>query len=178
MAAPLAYAATRPDTFRVERSARLGAPPEDVYPHLADFRRWAAWSPWERLDPEMSRTHGGAQHGVGATYGWEGNKKVGRGKMEIIETVVPSRVVIQLDFIAPWEAHNVTELTLAPDGGGTRLTWEMHGPLNYMMKLMGVFMSMDRMVGRDFERGLANLAEVVEREGGAAAALPAGTPEG
>ena len=170
VAAPLLYAATRPDTFRVQRAARIRARPEAIFPHLADFRRWEAWSPWEKMDPAMTRTHGGAERGVGAVYAWEGNKKVGKGRMEITAAAAPERLVIQLDFIAPFAASNVTEFRLDPADGDTVVTWTMQGKSAYMMKVMGVFMSMDRMVGKDFEAGLANLKEVAERDAGA---LPA-----
>ena len=160
----LIYAATRPPTFTVQRSATIGAPPDRVFAYLDDFHRWPAWSPWERLDPEMQRVFSGAEHGKGAAYAWSGNKKVGEGRMEILESQAPSRVFIQLDFLKPFEAHNTTEFTLDPGDGGTRLNWAMHGNHNFVSKLMSVFMNMDKMVGSDFERGLANLKTVAETE--------------
>lgn len=159
----LIFAATRPDNFSVQRAATINAPPEKIFEFLDDFRRWTAWSPWEALDPDMVRTYGGPDSGPGATYEWSGNKKVGRGRMEIIESVPPSRLTLQLDFVAPFEAHNVTVFTLDPGADGTVLTWEMRGPSTFMSKLMGLFVSMDRMIGRDFERGLANLKAAAER---------------
>ena len=160
----LAFAATRPDTFTVQRSATIAAPPSRIYPHLDDFHHWGAWSPWEKLDPELKRTFSGAESGKGAVYAWEGNKKVGSGRMEILESDAPSRLRIQLDFITPFEAHNNTVFTLAPAAGGTRMTWAMHGHRNFVFKLMGIFMNMDRLIGADFERGLAKLKSVAETE--------------
>ncbi|HYH78866.1 MAG TPA: SRPBCC family protein [Longimicrobium sp.] len=162
VAAPLAYAATRPDTFRIQRSATIAAPPGRIFPHLDDFHRWAAWSPWEKLDPALKRTFSGAGSGAGAVYAWEGNKKVGKGRMEITESDPPSRLAIKLDFITPFEAHNTTTFTLEPAGGETRVTWAMDGTNTFGFKVMGVFMNMDRMVGRDFERGLADLKAIAE----------------
>lgn len=164
VAALLVFAATRPDTFQVQRSATIAAPPERIFPHLDDFHRWSAWSPWEKLDPELKRTFSGAERGPGAVYAWEGNSKVGQGRMEILESDPPSRLRIQLDFIKPFEAHNTTVFTLAPAPGGTQVTWTMHGSKNFLFKLMGIFMNMDTMVGRDFERGLANLKAIAEAE--------------
>lgn len=162
VAAPLVYAATRPDRFRVERSARIAAPPEAVYAHLEDLRRWSAWSPWEKLDPEMARTHSGPQSGPGATYAWRGNRKVGEGRMEITAATPPSRLELRLEFIRPFAATNTTEFLLVPEDGGTRVTWAMYGESSYMWKVMGLVMNMDRMIGRDFEAGLGDLRGVVE----------------
>lgn len=164
VAALIAFAATRPDTFQVRRSATIAAPPERIFPYLDDFHRWSAWSPWEKLDPEMRRTFSGAERGAGAVYAWEGNSKVGQGRMEILESEPPNRLRIQLDFIKPFEAHNTTVFTLQPAGGGTELDWVMHGNHSFATKLMCVFMNMDRMVGRDLERGLANLEAVAETQ--------------
>jgi hypothetical protein len=164
VAALLAFAATRPNTLTVQRSATIASPAERIYPHLDDFHRWGAWSPWEKLDPELKRTFSGAESGPGAVYAWQGNKKVGEGRMEILESDAPSRLRIQLDFLKPFEAHNTTILALAPDGGGTRVSWTMNGSKNFPFKLMGIFMNMDNMIGADFERGLANLKTVAEAE--------------
>ena len=163
IAAVLALAATRPDTFRVERSTTIKAPPEKVYALIDDFHQWQQWSPWERLDPAMKRQHGGAAKGKGALYGWEGNKEVGKGQMEITEATPPSRVVIKLDFLAPFEAHNTAEFVLAPQGDATTVTWAMSGPNLFIGKVMSLFASMDSLVGKDFERGLANLKAVAEK---------------
>jgi uncharacterized protein YndB with AHSA1/START domain len=163
IAAIFLLAAMKPDTFRVDRSTMIDAPPEKIFPLLNDFREWPAWSPWEKKDPAMKRTHSGAASGKGAAYAWEGNKDVGQGSMEIVESAPPSKLTIRLDFMKPFEARNIVDFTLTPEAGGTRLTWSMHGPANFMSKVMQVFMNMDRMVGNDFEAGLANLKAVAER---------------
>jgi uncharacterized protein YndB with AHSA1/START domain len=159
----LVFAATKPDSFTVQRSITISAPPERVQGLIDDFRRWSAWSPWEKLDPALKRTHSGASSGKGAIYAWQGNKDVGSGRMEITDSVSPGKVIIKLDFIEPFEAHNITEFTLTPQTGGTKVTWEMHGPSPYVTKLMQVFVSMDKMVGKDFEAGLANMKAVAEK---------------
>lgn len=158
----LLIAATRPNTFRVERRAHINAPPSAVFPLLDDFHRWVVWSPWERLDPALTRRHSGAASGVGAKYEWSGNKKVGHGRMEIIEAVPPSKVVVRLEFLQPWQATNTAEFTLVPAGGGTDITWAMTGASPFMFKVMGVFTSMDKLVGKDFEAGLANMKAAAE----------------
>ena len=159
----LVAAATRPNDFTVQRSAAIRAAPDRIYPLLADFRQWPAWSPWEKLDPDMKRTLSGASSGPGAVYAWEGSSKVGAGRMEIKEATPPSKVVIQLDFIRPFEGHNVTEFTLAPRGETTDVQWTMRGPATFVMKLMGLFSDIDKMIGKDFETGLANLKAAAER---------------
>jgi uncharacterized protein YndB with AHSA1/START domain len=162
IAAVLIYAATKPDDFRIERSTTIKAPPEKVSAYLTDFKQWAAWSPWEAKDPAMKRTYSGAVTGKGAVYGWEGNKEVGTGRMEILD-VQPQKVAIKLDFLAPFEAHNTAEFTMQAEGDSTKLTWAMFGPANYMTKVMSVVMSMDKMVGPDFEAGLAKLKAAAEK---------------
>jgi len=158
----LIYAATRPDSFRIERSAPIKAPPEKIFAIINDFHKWTAWSPWEKIDPALKRTYSGPQSGMGATYAWEGNKNIGTGRMEIVESAPASRIVIKLDFFKPFEAHNTAEFKLAPGGDGTTVTWAMFGPSPYMSKLMGIFFNMERMVGGQFERGLANLKALSE----------------
>lgn len=162
IAVVLLLAATKPDTFQVRRSASFKAAPDSIWPYLDDFHNWPAWSPWERMDTAMTRTYSGAPNGVGAVYAWSGNKKVGTGRMEITGAGPDSSLTIALDFLAPFEAHNTTHFSLAPAGDSTTVTWTMSGPSTYMSKLMSVFVSMDRMVGPDFEAGLANLKHVVE----------------
>ena len=159
----LGYAATRPDSFRVERATVIKAPPAKVFALIEDFHQWAGWSPWEKLDPAMKRTHSGAASGKGAVYAWEGNSDVGAGRMEILETTAPSRVLIRLDFMKPFEATNTAEYTIQPEGEATRVTWAMYGPAPFLSKLMQVFVSMDKMIGKDFEQGLANLKALAER---------------
>ena len=159
----LAYAATRPDTLHVQRAATVKAPPEAIFPLISDFHRWTAWSPYEKRDPAMKRTYTGAAEGKGAVYEWEGNSEVGQGRMEITDTSDPSRVTIKLDFIKPFEGHNVAEFALVPQGGTTTVTWSMDGPTPFLGKLIGVFMNMDTMIGKDFETGLANLKALTEK---------------
>lgn len=163
IAGVLVFAATRPDAFRVERSVSIKAPPEKIYPYFDDFNRWAVWSPWEKLDPAMKRTFSGAPAGKGAVYAWQGNSKVGEGRMEILESSPSKKLLIKLDFIKPFEGHNTAEYTLTPSGDTTQVTWAMYGPSTYVTKLMGVFVSMDSMIGKDFEAGLANLKAAAEK---------------
>ena len=162
IAALLIYAATKPDSFRIERSTTIKASPEKISAYLTDFKQWAAWSPWEEKDPAMQRTFSGATSGKGAIYGWEGNKNVGTGRMEILD-VQPQKVTVKLDFLAPFEAHNTAEYTMQPEGDSTKLTWAMFGPANYMSKVMTTVMSMEKMVGPDFEAGLAKLKVAAEK---------------
>ncbi|HYU69361.1 MAG TPA: SRPBCC family protein [Burkholderiales bacterium] len=163
IAAVLVYASTKPDTFRVERSASIKAPPEKVFALLNDFQRWDAWSPWEKKDPAMKRTFSVVTSGKGAQYAWEGNREVGQGRMEIAESVPPSKVAIKLDFAKPFEAHNLVEFTLEPKGDVTNITWVMQGNTPYFVKIIHVFLNMDSIVGKDFETGLANLKTVAEK---------------
>ncbi|NHZ34977.1 SRPBCC family protein [Massilia rubra] len=159
----LGMAAMQPNTFSVTRSVTIKAPPEKILGLVGDFHQWQGWSPWERLDPGMQRVHSGAPSGKGALYAWTGNDDVGAGKMEITELTPPSRVVIKLDFIKPFEVSNVTEFTLVPKDGQTQVSWTMSGPMPFISKIMSVFMSMDRIIGRDFEKGLANLKAAAEK---------------
>ena len=162
VAAVLGIAATKPSEFRVRRSTRINTTPDRIYPHLIDFRKWAAWSPWEKLDPNLKRTFSGPASGKGAVYEWEGNNKAGKGRMEITEATAPNQVTIALHFIKPLEARNTVEFLLQPSGGGTDVNWSMSGHSPFMMKVMGVFTSMDNMIGKDFEKGLAELKRVSE----------------
>jgi uncharacterized protein YndB with AHSA1/START domain len=163
VAGVLIFASTKPDTFAVQRSATIKAPPEKIFAVLNDFQRWPEWSPWEKLDPAMKRTLGGAPAGKGATYAWEGNGKAGAGRMEIVESAPASKIGIQLDFIKPFEGHNRTEFTLTPQGDATQVNWVMSGPTPFISKLMQVFVNMDTMIGKDFEEGLANLKALTEK---------------
>ena len=163
IAALLVYAATKPDTFRVERSASIKAPPEKVFVLLNDFQRWGDWSPWEKKDPAMKRTFSVVTSGKGAQYAWQGNSDVGQGRMEIAESVSPSKVSVKLDFVKPFEAHNIVEFKLEPKGDVTNITWAMQGDTPYFAKIIHVFLNMDRMVGKDFEAGLANLKRLTEK---------------
>jgi hypothetical protein len=159
----LALAAGKPDTFHVERSVSINASPEKIVPLIDDFHNWTAWSPWETRDPLMKRTYSGPVRGKGAAYAWEGNKDVGKGRMEIAASSPASKVTINLDFVKPFEAHNVADFILEPQGGTTKVTWAMHGPSPFLSKVIHVFLSMDRMVGKDFEAGLANLKAAAEK---------------
>jgi uncharacterized protein YndB with AHSA1/START domain len=159
----LVFALSRPDFFRVERSASIQAPPERIYPLISDLKGWGAWSPYEKKDPAMKRTFGSVTAGKGAVYEWHGDKNVGRGRMEITAAETPSKVVIKLDFFEPFEAHNTAEFTLDGKAGATQVTWSMYGPANFLSKLMGLFFNMDKMVGTDFEAGLANLKSITEK---------------
>lgn len=161
--AVLLFAAGRPDTFRVERSASIKAPPEKIFALINDFHQWGSWSPYEKLDPAMKKTFSGPVSGLGSVYAWEGNGNAGAGRMEITESSPASRVIMQLDFIKPIEGHNVADFTLQTQGDTTKVTWAMHGPSPYIAKLMGLFVDMDHMIGRDFETGLANLKTATEK---------------
>jgi uncharacterized protein YndB with AHSA1/START domain len=163
IAALLIMAAFRPNTFSLVRSAEFRAPPERVFAQLNDFKNWGNWSPWDKMDPTMKRTFSGATSGKGAKYSWIGNKQVGEGGMEITRSVPYSNVELNLNFLKPFKASNVTEFKITPTATGSHLKWEMRGPLNLMMKVMHMFMDMDGMVGKDFEKGLASLKSTVER---------------
>lgn len=163
IAGVLGYAATKPDTFQVQRKATIAAPPEKIFAMIEDFHRWNEWSPWEKLDPAMTRTFGGPPAGAGATYAWTGNSEVGEGHMEILESTPSSKVRIKLDFIKPFESNNVTEFALVPKDGGTEVTWTMQGPNLYVSKLMDTFVDMDAMIGKDFEKGLADMGAAAAR---------------
>jgi hypothetical protein len=155
------FAATRPNEFRIQRKARVKAPPEKILPHINDFNQWVKWSPYESLDPDMKKTLSGAPSGKGAIYEWEGNAKAGKGRMEILEASA-DHVGIALSFEKPFRADNIAEFSLAPAAGATDVTWSMRGPRPFASKLIGIFINMDNLVGRDFERGLQNLKSVSE----------------
>ncbi len=163
IAVVLILAATKPDRFSVRREITVQAPAEKIFPLINDFHQWVAWSPYEHKDPALKRTYSGTESGKGAVYGWDGNNNVGSGRMEILESAVPSKIVIKLDFFKPFEGHNTAEFTMLPQGNATNVTWFMHGPSPFMGKIMHVFINMDRMVGKDFEIGLANLKTLTEK---------------
>jgi len=158
----LLLAARKPDRFIVQRAASIRAPVQPLFAAIHDFHQWRKWSPWEERDPAMQRTYSGADRGKGAVYAWDGNKNVGAGRMEILEAAEPTKIVIKLDFFKPFEGHNIAEFTMLPQGDATHLTWVMHGPAPFMSKVMQVFMDMDKMIGKDFEAGLANLKTLAE----------------
>jgi hypothetical protein len=159
--AVLVYAATKPDKFGVQRAASIGAPPEKIFPLIDDLHAHTSWSPFEK-DPNMKRTHSGAARGKGAIYEWEGNRQVGAGRLAIIDST-PSKVTMALDMLKPFEALNVVEFTLEPQGGSTNVTWAMRGRQPYMAKLMSTFINCDKMVGSQFEEGLGKLKVLAER---------------
>ena len=159
----LGMAAMKPDSFAVNRSIAIKAPPEKVLALVSDFHQWRTWSPWETLDPNMQRTFSGAAAGKGAIYSWSGNKDVGSGRMEIVDLAPASKVVIKLDFLTPMETSSVTEFVAAPQADGTLVTWNMSGPMPFISKIMSVFVSMDRMIGNDFDKGLAKMKAAAEQ---------------
>jgi len=164
VAGVLIYATTRPDSFRVQRSASIKAPPQKIFPLINDLKAWAGWSPYEKKDPAMQRSFGPITAGKGATYEWAGDKNVGQGRMEILEAQPSNKVLIKLDFIKPFEAHNMAEFTLEPKGDTTQATWAIYGPSAFVTKVMGLFFDMDTMIGKDFEAGLADLKAAAEKQ--------------
>jgi hypothetical protein len=153
------------DTYTVERTEHIDAPVHTVRERIVDLRRWETWSPWEELDPDMARTYGGPAAGVGSWYEWDGNRRAGRGRMEIIEADDTS-VRFDLQFLKPFKSHSNTAFELRPDGDGTQVTWTMVGPNTGMTRVMGLFTSMDKMIGPDFEKGLTRLRTEAEADAG------------
>lgn len=175
----VAVVALQPADFRIEREKSIAAPDYVVFNVLNNFHRWSAWSPWEKLDPNMERKHSGSNVGKGAVYEWSGNDDVGSGRMTIVESVPPSKVVIQLEFIKPFEATNTTIFTIDGAPNESKVTWSMEGKNNFMAKAASLFMDMDAMVGKDFELGLDQLdklavtdAKEIERKKAEEAAAP------
>jgi hypothetical protein len=152
------------DTYTVERTRHIDAPPEQIRERIVDLHRWESWSPWEELDPNLKRGYGGADSGVGAWYTWEGNRKAGKGRMEIVD-VSAETVTIDLQFLKPFKSHSTTEFLLTPDDRGTTVTWRLTGANTGMTRVMGLFTSMDKMVGPDFDKGLDQLKADVENGG-------------
>lgn len=165
--AVLAIAATKPDEFRIERSAVIMASPQQVYEQIEDYHNWTSWSPYETKDPNMKRTYSGTPTGKGAIYEWRGNDDIGQGRMEIFEVQPPNKISINLDFVKPMPGHNVVVFSIEPQGEGTKVTWAMTGESPFMCKVMQVFMNMDEMCGKDFEVGLANMKRVLEKQSAA-----------
>jgi hypothetical protein len=157
--------AMRPADFRIARTVTMAAPADKIFPHVNDFHRWQAWSPYDKRDPDMKRTYEGAPAGVGAVYGWNGDDNVGEGRSTIVESTEPQRILIKLEFFRPFKGTNQGEFTFQPNGSGTAVTWALEGKYNFITKAMGLFMSMDKMIGGDFEQGLANLKAIVEQKG-------------
>jgi uncharacterized protein YndB with AHSA1/START domain len=161
IAAILGAAAGKPNSFTVKRAAEIDAPPEKIFPFLEDFRRWGAWSPWEDIDPNMTKTYGGPM-GAGATYRWDGDKKAGAGHMEMTEVRAPAKLALTLTMERPFPASNRVEFFLTPLESATRVAWVMTGPMPFMSKVMSIFVSMDKLLGKDFEKGLARLKAASE----------------
>ncbi len=155
------FIASRPNSFRLERSIVINTPPDKPFALVNDFHEWTKWSPFENVDADLKRTYGGAPSGVGATYDWDG-KKSGVGHMEIIEAPVPQKVVIKLDFIKPFEQHNMAVFSFTPNGATTTATWTMTGPMAFMNKAMSMAMPMEKMMGPVFEQGLASMKQAAE----------------
>lgn len=163
--AVVGLAAAQPDAFLVERALRIKAPPERLFPLISDFSNWAAWSPWVAKDPQIEITLSGQTHGMGARYEWAGDRNVGRGRMEVVRVTPPHSVRMQLSIFEPMLATNIVDFVLTPFGDYTKVTWSMRGPLDFKMKLMSVFTSMDKWVGPDLVRGLERLRALAEQPG-------------
>ena len=159
----LIYASTRPNTFRTERSATIKAPADKIFAIINDHQNWAAWSPWDKLDPNMKVNISTPSSGVGATYAWEGNAKAGSGRATIVETVPPYKLESHLEMFKPFKAENKVEFTLKPEGDSTNVTWAMSGKQPFMMKVMGLFVNCSDMAGKDFEAGLTSLKLLAEK---------------
>lgn len=159
----LVIIAGRPDEFTVLRSIKIAVPPEKVFPHVNELKKWDAWSPWAKIDPNCKMTYIGPPAGVEASYSWAGNTKVGEGKLTIIESAPRSLIRLRLEFLKPFKATNTAEFKFTPEGGETLVTWSMTGKNNFFFKVFGLFMDCDTMVGKDFEKGLASLKGVAEK---------------
>ncbi len=154
--------ALQPATYQVERSANIAAPAAVVFAQVNDFHKWNAWSPWAKIDPAMKQTFAGAPAGTGAVYTWAGNKAVGAGRMEITESQPSDLIKIKLEFLEPFAATSTTEFTFTPQGNQTAVKWKMSGENNFMAKAFSLFMNMDKMIGGDFEKGLAQMKAAAE----------------
>jgi uncharacterized protein YndB with AHSA1/START domain len=163
IAAILTVAATKPNTFRIKRSIAIKAPPQKIFALIDDFRNWSEWAPQDKEDPTMSRTYNGPESGKGAICIWNGSGSSGRGQMAITDSVAPSRIVVTVDFVKPFAAHNINDFALEAAGDSTNVTWEMHGTNVYVMKVISIFVNMDRVMGKHFETGLRNLKDAAEK---------------
>jgi len=168
--------AMQPSEFTVERSTTIAAPPDVVFNQVNNFHNWEAWSPWLPLDPQCQKTYEGPDAGEGAKFHWAGNDKVGEGRMQIAESTAPKHITIDLDFIRPFAAQNVTFFTFSPEPDGTKVIWNMSGKNNFIGKAMCLFMSMDKIVGDDFKKGLAAMKEIAEKEAPIGLTLPDSKP--
>ncbi len=158
----LIAASMKPSTVHYERSTVINSSPETILPHIADFHRWMTWSPWDKLDPNMKREYTGAAQGEGAKYGWSGNGKAGEGTMEIL-AASNGGVKIDLRFVKPFKSDCITHFHFTPQGNATTVRWTMDGPNTFMGKVFSMFMNMDKMIGKDFETGLAGLKAMAEK---------------
>lgn len=153
------------NTFRLQRQLTIPAPARDLFTQVADFRKWQAWSPWENIDPNLQRTYSGAPAGTGAVYDWSGDKCVGQGRMTILETRPNEFIRIKLEFFKPFKGNNTTEFNFEPVGTeSTRVTWSMYGPKNFLAKALHMLCNMEKMIGGQYEKGLAKLQTVVTEE--------------
>lgn len=159
-----AFIARRPSEFAIERSASMAAPPDIVFGLVNDFHRWEGWSPWAKLDPAMKVTYDGPAAGPGASYAWQGDSKVGAGRMAIVESKPNEQISVDLEFLKPFAARNTAIFTFQPDSAGTKVTWTMRGHSDFMGKAVGLFMNMDDLVGKQFEQGLASMRTLAEGE--------------
>lgn len=163
IAAVLLFAATKPNTIHIQRSIRISAPPEKIFPLINDLHRWKDWDPQDREDATVTQTYSGPASGVGALSDWDSRGSAGKGRMTVLESLPLSKITIQVDFAKPFQTRNLNEFTLDPAGNATRVTWSWDGKNLYFMKVMGVFMNMDKMIGKHFETGLDNLKSVSEK---------------
>ncbi len=159
----LVYAAMQSDETDVRRSADIHAPAQKIFDLVNDLHQWAAWSPYEKMDPAMTKSYSGAPLGKGARYAWSGNSKVGAGKMEIVDSTPAAKISVALDFEKPFAGRNIADFTFAPKGGATNVTWALSGKKAFIPKLMGLFLDMDKMIGGPFADGLANLKALAEK---------------
>jgi uncharacterized protein YndB with AHSA1/START domain len=164
VAAVLAYAATRPDRFRVQRSIVVNAPPEKIFALINDFHNWDSWAPQDQQDPTMHRTYSGPTEGKGAVSEWSGSGSTGKGRMTIVESVPPQMVSITVDFVKPFEAHNMNQFALEPAEGGTKVTWSIDASNLYLMRVMGIFVNMQKEFGKHMESGLTSLQTFAEQQ--------------
>ncbi|GAB89450.1 SRPBCC family protein [Gordonia rhizosphera] len=149
--------------YTVQRTQTIGAAPERIFPLLVDLHEWRQWSPWEDLDPDLQREYTGAERGVGAKYAWSGNRKAGKGTMEVAEVSEPERVAVNVTFEKPMKSSSTSVLTLEPRGDATTVTWTMTGPHSLLSRIAGPLGLMDRFIGKDFEKGLTTLKAVCEK---------------
>jgi len=159
----IVLASLKPKRFRVERSVAIAAPAAKIFPLLDDLKAQRLWSPWDQKDPNMKRTYSGADRGVGAVYAWDGDKNVGAGRQEITAVTPNEKVEANIDFLRPFAAKNRIEFLLKPAGTGTNLTWAIFGPMPFISRVMSIFISMDKMIGNEFEKGLKQLKTLAEK---------------